>query len=290
MAERMGAAQARELGDELRQYREMAGITGHVLAARLGWSVSTVSRIENGLTRISEIDVVRFAAHCGLRADDMDSLLALCRDRGAPGYWMTSRLSTLVLHESVAEYSGSWDPMVVPGLLQTEEYAADLIGTEGLEPDLARYRVWMRMERQRALHNRPFEFFVHEHAMRLPVGNPSVMNEQLLKLVLLAEQSHLSLRVVPAVLGARSVFGGGFVQFRFAGHDSLVYVESPGVYLEGPAHVARYENKLTRLSEVAMSKGESREWLAALASEFDQPEDSRDAPDHLAKEQLQRGL
>jgi transcriptional regulator with XRE-family HTH domain len=286
MAERMGAAQARELGDELRQYREMAGITGHVLAARLGWSVSTVSRIENGLTRISEIDVVRFAAHCGLRADDMDSLLALCRDRGAPGYWMTSRLSTLVLQETVAASSVSYDPIVVPGLLQTEEYASELIGTEGLDPGIARHRVLMRMERQRALHSRPFEFFVHEQAVRLPVGNSNVMNEQLLKLVLLAEQSQLSIRVVPAVLGARSVFEGEFVLFRYGGHEPLVYLDSPSIYLEGVTHVARYEAMLTRLSEVALNKGESREWLAAVASEFDQPEDSRDAPDYLAKEQL----
>jgi transcriptional regulator with XRE-family HTH domain len=286
MAERMGAAQARELGDELRQYREMAGITCHMLAARLGWSVSTVSRIENGLTRVSEIDVVRFAAHCGVRPDDMDSLLAMCRDRGAPGYWMTSRLSTLVLQENLAESSASYDPLVVPGLLQTEDYAATLIGTEGLEPDLARHWVHVRMERQRVLHSRPYSFFVHEQALRLPVGNPSVMNEQLLKLVLLAEQPHLTIRVVPAALGARSMLGGPFVVLYYSSHDPLVYLDSPGIYLEGSAHVAKYENKLTRLSDVAQSKEESREWLAALASDFDRPEDSRDAPDHVAEEQL----
>jgi transcriptional regulator with XRE-family HTH domain len=290
MAERMGAAQARELGDELRQYREMAGISGHKLAERLGWSVSTVSRIENGLTRVNEIDVVRFAAPCGVRADDMDSLLALCRERGAPGYWMSSRLSTLVLHENIATSSESYDPLVVPGLLQTEEYATELIGTEGLEPDIARYRVWLRMERQRVVHVRPFAFFVHENALRLPVGGPSVMNEQLLKLVLLAEQPNLSIRVVPAALGARSMFGISFVMLHLSAHDPVVYLDSARIYLEGSEHVARYEAKLDRLFDVAMSKGESREWLAALASEFDQPEDSRDAPDDLAKEQLQRGV
>ncbi|MGH3763095.1 helix-turn-helix domain-containing protein [Actinophytocola sp.] len=290
MAKRMGAAQARELGDELRRYREQAGISGHVLADRLGWSVSTVSRVENGLTRISEIDVVRYAAHCGLDADDMDLLLSLCRDRGAPGYWMTHRLRTLVLQENAAESSESYDPLVVPGLLQTEEYATELIGVEELEPTIARHRVWMRMERQRVVHGRPHSFFVHEQALRLPVGSSRVMNEQLLKLVLLAEQPHVSIRVVPAAPGARSMFGVGFVILRYSGHDPLVYLDSANIYLEGFAHVAKYANKLTRLSEVALSKGESREWLAALASEFDRPEDSPDAPDHLAKEQLQRGI
>jgi hypothetical protein len=235
---------------------------------------------------VSEIDVVRFAAHCGVRPDDMDSLLALCRDRGAPGYWMTSRLSTLVLQENLAASSASYDPIVVPGLLQTEEYASELINTEGLDPDIARYRIGVRMERQRVLHSRPFAFLVHEQALRLPVGNARVMNEQLLKLVLLAEQSHVTIRVVPAALGARSAVGGEFVLFHYTGHDPLVYVPSVSLYLEGATHVAKYEDKLTRLSEVALSKGESREWLAALASEFDRPEDSRDAPDHLAKEQL----
>jgi len=283
MNERMGMGQSRELGDELRQYRELAGIPGHVLAERLGWSASKVSRIETGNSSVTEIDVVRYAAHCGVVADGIDALLTMCREPGTPGYWMSHRLSTLVLHETTAESSSSYHPLVVPGLLQTEEYATALISAERLAPGLTQVGVQARMERQRVLPRHDFEFFIHEYALRLPVGGDRVMNEQLLKLVLLAEQPRLTIRVAPAVLGAQSVFGGSFELFRYAQHRPLIHLDSVGLFLEDPDQVATYQEKLNWMSEIALGREESREVLAALASEFDQPEDSRD----LAKEQLQ---
>jgi transcriptional regulator with XRE-family HTH domain len=287
MDERIGAARARELGDTLRQQRESMGLSGSELADRLGWSGSKVSRIENGLSGFNEIDVVRYGAHCGLTPDRIDALLDLCRDPGPPGYWLSDRLCSLIFHENTAKFSSRYDPLVVPGLLQTEEYAAELIGSEGLAPGAAEHWVATRMERQRVLHTRGFEFFIHEQALRLRVGSDRLMNEQLLKLVLLTEQRQLAIRVVPAALGARSLFGGSFVLFRFHVHQPLVHVDSAGLYLEDRDQVARYHGKLTRLSEVALGRGESREMLAALASEFDRPEDAPDVPDRLAEEQLQ---
>jgi transcriptional regulator with XRE-family HTH domain len=282
MDERIGTAQARELGDELRQYREAMGLSCQVLADRLGWSVSKVSRIENALTGITELDVVRYAAHCGVDAGSIDALLDMCREPGASGYWLTKRLSTLLFHENTAASSASYDPLVVPGLLQTEEYATALIGDD---------RPWLvsaRMERQRVLHSRKFEFFIHEQALRLPVGDNRVMNEQLLKLVLVAELPKIRIRVVPASLGARSMLGGSFVLFRYDAYRPLVYLEHQflGFFVEDQDYVATYRENLTRLSDVALGRGESREGLAALASEFDQPEVPRDVPDPLAEEQL----
>lgn len=284
----MGAAQARELGDELRQFREGLGIHGNALAERLGWSPSKVSRIENGFSRPTEIDVIRYAAHCGVSASSIDALLEMSRDPGTPGYWISKRMSTLVLHETTATSSASYDPLVVPGLLQTQEYATALMSAAGLEPLLVRYWAEARMERQHVLHSRRFEFFIHEQALRLPVGGNRLMNEQLLRLVLVADQSRVAIRVVPTRLGARSVFGGEFVQFRFAEHRPLVFVEPVGLYLEDPDQVAAFQDMLTGLSEVALDRRESREMLAALASEFDQPEDSPDAHDNVAEEQLQQ--
>jgi transcriptional regulator with XRE-family HTH domain len=290
MDERVGMARTRELGNRLRRIREAAGISGGQLADRLGWSSSKVSRIETGMTGVAELDVVRMAAHSGASIEEMDALLDLCREPGAPGFWLSSRLASLVFHESTAGFSSSYDPLVVPGMLQTEEYATALIGGEDLLPENARNRVAARMERQRLLHRRGFEFFIHQQALRLPVGGNRVMNEQLLKLVLVSEQPKITIRVVPTALGERTVFGGEFVLFRHSGHRPLVYVPSVGLFLEERDRVARYKEKLARLSEVALGKGESRELLAALASEFDLPEDPPDAPDHLAKEQFQLGI
>jgi hypothetical protein len=115
------------------------------------------------------------------------------------------------------------------------------------------------MERQRILQGRPFEFHIHEQALRLPVGGARVMNEQPLKLTLVADQARITIRVVPCRLG------------------------------DDREHGSRYQENLAAISEVALGRGESGELLAALASEFDRPEDSCDVPDGLAEEQLQRG-
>ncbi len=283
MGERIGTAKGRELAEELRHYREILEVPAQELADRLGWSTSKISRVEHGLTGVSEIDVVRYLAHVGASAEGIDAILELCQELGTRGYWLTRQLHTLVFHENIAAFSASYDTLVVPGLLQTEEYATALIGAD---------RPWQvsgRMERQRILQSRPFEFYIHEQALRLPVGNDRVMNEQLLKLTLFADQPRITVRVVPYSLGAGSMFGGDVVLFRYSGHRSLVYLEQRhlGIFLEDEEHVSRYKDNLASISEVALGRGESRELLAALASEFDRPEDSRDAPEDLAEEQLQ---
>lgn len=281
MESRIGPAQALELAEELRTQREFREVPAQVLAKRLGWSASKLFQVEHGLAPISELDVVRYGANIGETAEWVDGLLDLCRKPGAPGYWLSKRSHTLVFHETTAATSTSYDPLVIPGLLQTQEYAAALIGPD--EPWL----VTLRMERQRVLQNRPFEFFIHEQALRLPVGGSQVMNQQLLKLVLVAEQPTISIRVVPTELGERSVLGGEFVMFRYADHAPLVYLEHRflGFFLDGDEHVANFAENLVKLSDMALDDAESREMLAALAGDFDRLE-ALDVHDDMAEEQL----
>lgn len=287
MRDRESTARARELGSLLRRLREKAGIQAIDLAAKLGWSPTKVSRVETGSRGIAEIDVVRFAAYCGATHYQVNAMVARCREAEVPGYWLTDRLSSLVFHESTANSLVSYQPLVVPGLLQTFDYAMALIGPRQSDLAMARHHVEIRMERQQILHDRQLGFFIHEQALRLLVGDSRVMNEQLLKLVLIADHPWLSIRVVPASAGARSMHGGQFVLYRFPAAQPLVYLENGplGLFLEASEYVAWYQKQVATIGEVALDRGQSREMLAALASEFDRPEDSRDAPDHLAEEQ-----
>ncbi|HEV8556932.1 MAG TPA: helix-turn-helix transcriptional regulator [Actinophytocola sp.] len=282
MGERESTARAREVGSYLRQTREAAGLSLADMAERLGWSQSKVSRLERGAAEAMPVEVVRFAAHCGTGIGEVDSLLDWFREAAPPGYWLSDRLSSLIFHETAAQFSQSYDPLVVPGLLQTEDYATALIGPK-FTP--------MRMERQRLVHRRGFQFYIHEQALRLPVGGNRVMNEQMLKLALMCDQPMITIRVVPTALGERGSLGGSFVLFRYTTSGPLLYLENQfvGFFVEDHDHVSRYQEQLTVLTDVALNRGESRELLAALASEFDLPEDSRNVPDDLAKEQLQRG-
>jgi transcriptional regulator with XRE-family HTH domain len=285
MSDRESTARARELGSELRRIRESTGMSAFDFASVVGWSNSKVSRVETGMRGITEIDVVRYAAYCKATVVEMDDLVTRCREAEIPGYWLSRRLSTLVFHESTAASSLSYDPLVVPGLLQTEDYAAALIAPRGLNRKDAEYWVNARMERQGLLRRRQFGFYVHEQALRLPLGNNRLMNEQMLKLVLLAEHPWISIRVVPFASGAS--FGSEFVLFHFEDARPLLYFEHGplGLFMEDHTYIDAYRERVAAIADAALNRGESRELLAAMASDFDKPEASRDAHDHLAKEQ-----
>jgi hypothetical protein len=138
------------------------------------------------------------------------------------------------------------------------------------------------MERQQVLHRphaAPVVFYVHEQALRLQVGGPAIMHEQLLHLVIMAGLPHVGLRVVPATAGAQAVFGGSFRVFQFRDHHPLVFLDgvAVGVFLEDPEYVAEYRRLLPELRSVAMSEGESRSFAATLADEFDRGSHRRHA-------------
>jgi hypothetical protein len=121
------------------------------------------------------------------------------------------------------------------------------------------------------------EFFVHEHGLREMVGSRRIMSEQLLHLVFLAARQQYDIRVVPASTGPHGVWGS-FMLMGYDTHGPVVFAESltQSLFLEKPKDITAYRNVLKRLDEDALDAGQSREWLALVASEFEQPEDGPD--------------
>ncbi len=279
MSDRESTGRARQLGAELRLLRESTGQTAGEFAEVVGWSTSKVSRVEAGLRGVTEIDVVRFAAYCRVTPAEMDDLVTSCREAEIPGYWLARRLSTLVFHENTATCSLSYDPLVVPGLLQTENYVKALVCREKLGPRDTRYLIEARVDRQDVLRRREFRFFVHEQALRFPVGDDRLMNEQMLKLMLLAEHPSISIRVIPFAAGVKGALGSEFVLFHFADAPSLLHLGHGRVslFLEDRADVECYQEHVASIADVALDRERSWEMLVALASEFDSLEDSRAA-------------
>jgi len=290
MSTRESTALTRELGEELKHRRLATGMKAHELAVKMQWSPTKVSRVETGQRAIDEVDLVFYLAHCGAKKQDLDELLPLSRDVGR-GFWLKERLRSLIFHESQAAAHQQYEPLVVPGLLQTEEYARALI-----DPRLGQLegasRVDVRMRRQRILHDemRPIEaaFYIHEQVLHLPVGGNRVMNEQLLQLMLLTGRPNLSIRIVPSTLGAHSFFGGPFVVFYYREHRPLVYQENgvSGLFIEDIEAVFQCQAMMTRLAQVAMDGEESRVLLATMANKYDRLDS--DAPEDLAEEHLQQ--
>jgi transcriptional regulator with XRE-family HTH domain len=277
---RESTARTRELGAELRRVREEARYAGSELARKLGWSPSKVSRMETGDRNTSEVDTAIYAAFCGVGGEALEHLLDLARENNddyrlqARGERLPDELRSLIVLETTAEIIVYYEPMVVPGLAQSEDYAralfrdGDMVPEEGIEP-----RVRVRMERQRLVRRRyppMITFFVHENALRTPVGDDQIMHEQLLHLLLLCAAPPCRLRVVPSSVGAFAGIGP-FTWMAHKEHNPVIYAEhlTTSVFLEGREDILAYRRLLDRLNVLALDEGQSRESLASLASEYD---------------------
>jgi transcriptional regulator with XRE-family HTH domain len=288
----------RELGRQLLQIREAAGLTTRQLADKADVTKTMISRMENGRRISSTPDVILYVMHCGLTLIEAKPLVELCRiaERKA-GYYLSDpkiggSLQSLIFLESSAKQSIIYEPLLLPGLLQTSNYTrARLIA---VEPDITKEQqagaIRTRVERQRILSLRNparFTFYIHEQALRLRVGSDELMAEQLLHLVLTAALGNVSLRIVPSAAGARTVFGGPFRIMEFEEYRPMVYLDSctGGLIIEDSDLVRSYYELMPMLSDVALDEGQSREFAADLADAYDRGSLGGVA-DILEKEQL----
>jgi transcriptional regulator with XRE-family HTH domain len=298
MGNRYGSAAYRELGAMLRRVRVKAGLTATELARRLGWPLTTISRMENGRRTSTTTDVIQYVAMCGMRLPELKPIVEFTRlAERKQGYYLSDRridgsLQSLIFHESSAEHSIIYEPQLIHGLLQTPDYARARI--IALEPDLAEERVaaaiHTRMERRKVLYlPNPgrFTFYIHEQALRLRVGTDAVMQEQLLHLVFTAAMANVAVRIVPDLAGP---FGEPFRLMEFQEYRPIVYLDNlrfGGLILEDPDYVNSYREFVPMLADVALDEGQSREFAAELADAYDRGS-QRGVTDVLAQEQLQQ--
>jgi len=272
---------SRELGEGLRRVLERARLTGQEAAHLLGCSPSRVSRLLSGKRGGSEVDVAAFLGVCRVKVAERDQLLALCRAQHTPG-WLQQHgnrppkqvLATLIDLENKAVAISDFEAIVVPGLLQTADYARALISRSGNVPaGEVEDRVAARLAR-RVLFSRErparFTFFVHEFVLRTPVGGPATMSDQLHHLLRMSVRPYFTLRVVPASLGAHAAMAGSFMFMEFAEFRPVAYLESTmaSLFLELPEEIATYRSILASLAATALSEEESRELIATLATEL----------------------
>ncbi|MGH3872912.1 MAG: helix-turn-helix domain-containing protein [Pseudonocardiaceae bacterium] len=278
MDDRAPTIRSRELGEGLHRAMRQAKLDQKGAARLLGWSQSRVSRLLSGKRGGSEVDVSAFLAIVQVTGDERDRLLGICREQNIPGWLqqhgerLPQQLRTLIDHENKALTIDAFEPTGVPGLLQTTDYARALIREMRMIPaDEIEDRVAARLGRQSLFgRERParFTFFIHEFVLRLPVGGPAVMAEQLEHLLRKATRPYLTLRVVPAGLGGYAAATGSFTLMEFAEFRPVAYLESEtaSLFLEKPEEIAAYRRILGLLAKTALSKGESAELIATLAT------------------------
>lgn len=227
----------RRLRNELRRAREAAGRTQKDVTAEMDWSVSKLIRIESGTVNISTNDLRALLAYYDLDHDRVEALLLVARAAREATPWAPwkSEVSPEYLaflgYESSASIIRNFEPILVPGLVQTEEYAKAVIGV--IEPDdKVEPLVDLRMQRQELL-VRPdapkINLIMDEAVVRRQVGGPDIMRRQLRRLLEVSQQPHVTVRVVPLAYGMYPRLRVPYVLFEFAADEDedVLYIENP---------------------------------------------------------------
>jgi transcriptional regulator with XRE-family HTH domain len=279
-------ARRRELGSELRNIRKRQRMSGHALGRRLEWPPSNISRLETGVRPLPVVDVATFLGTCNASAADRKRLLKLA-EASDDSYWvrpyfdaLTDPLKSLIIQESLAESILNFESTLIPGLQQTEAYmrAAFELDERGRTREQIDVLIKARVDRQKLLDRRVpphCTYFIHERALRSMLGGRQVMQEQLLHLVLSSNLRHCTIRVVPESNATLNMLDNPFRIMEFADHPAVVYTDTytAGLFIDDRMAVEAYYSLSTRLQQNALSEGESRQWLAQQANEYDRMEE-----------------
>ena len=254
-------------GAELRRLRTAAGVSQEELGQRITYSGSLVGMIETA-RRAPTRD---FAERCDdslVTGGVLARLWPLVSQEALPRWFRP-----FAEIERTATSIRSWEPLVIPGLLQTEAYARALITAwqPGDGPEAVRLQVTARMERQQLLDREDpplLWMIISEAALRNPVGGPAVLREQLTRLLdRVAEHPKIIVQVVPLDAGAHPGLEGPLVLVARRGEPDVAYLEvqGRGQLVETSEEVARYGLLYDLLRAVALPPDASREMIAGLA-------------------------
>jgi transcriptional regulator with XRE-family HTH domain len=230
----------RRLRNELRKAREQAGFAQRDVAGAMEWSLSKLLRIETGAVSITTNDLRALLGHYHISEPErVEALLTLARAARERSPWSVYRdLGTpeFVAHlayESAASVIRNFEPRFVPGLLQTEEYARQLL-TEFRGPDetLIDRLVDLRIERQE-IFDRPnppsVHFIMDEVAIHRGVGGADVMRRQLRRLKEFLDRDNVTIRIVPFSEGIYPRMRQSYELFEFDDPESedVLSIEGP---------------------------------------------------------------
>lgn len=279
--------QRRRLRTELRKARQNASLTQEQVAEAMDWSLSKVIRIEAGTVGISTTDLKALLSH--YRLDDPDTtsqLVALARAARERSWWSVYRdvappgLLQLIGYEAASYIIRNFETLLVPGLLQTEDYARAIVLAldEGATAERVNALVEIRMRRQEQLDrdDPPLLFFILDEAtVRRPIGGRDVMRRQIHHLIEMAAKSNVTIEIVPFTAGAHPGLRGPFVIIEFPdpGDDDVLYLEARGdLTIRGDiseaGEVSAHREVFEQLRGLSLGPDGSSAYLHKLAAEM----------------------
>jgi transcriptional regulator with XRE-family HTH domain len=270
------------LGRELRRLREAAGYTGRKgveqVAAALEISGATIYRAEAGAGLRKDRDVRGLCTIYGASPDRTAALQELARQDRTPGWWagydIPVHLALYLAMEEVAAEIWWFEPLLMPGLIQTEDYARTIITaghpTAADNPETVS-KVRFRMERQAVLLRRErqltLDVVIGEEALHRPIGGASIQTAQLDRLLQAADMPNVSVRVVPIAAAMYQGVGTGPFEVFLQSPDTdglsyepAVYAETflSAAYLDDGDDVSRYQAAFEDIRRCALSTEDSQ--------------------------------
>lgn len=280
------------LSAKLKELREQAGLTHEAVAAELQCSPSKIKKIEAGVVGVDKAELEYLLNKLyNVEDEELRDVLFDWQKQGKNrGWWV--KLGTLSRHqatfiglESSALRIRMYEPMVIPGLMQTEAYANAIDSMYTLAPKLTRKKIVdTRMERQKQFwtgEDDPTRFWaiVDEAALWREVGGPAVMHAQLMRILELTAQC--TFQVVPFEAGGYPGTLGNMTIFDFEEdiHDPVVYVDGQAgiFYLEQESDIKRANLAFGHMTAVALSPGESQHLVMKVARQMDQRKKEKEA-------------
>jgi len=274
----------RRLAAELRQLRRAANLTIDDVAVRLKWQSSKISRVETRKIGINTLDLRKLLDVYEItdRAQ-REALIELARRATERGWWQAygtaipSEYATLIGLEEEASLIRSYEPELIPGLMQTEAYARAVIRAcrpKDTSDEIDR-RVEVRLARQQILANDDpprVRIVLSEGAVRRRVGGAEVMREQLLHLATNRDRSNVMIQVLPFSAGEHPAMVGSFAILDFPEVFDLgaVYIENmaSAMTLEKASDLEMYADAFEQVQAQALGPKESRDMLKSLAQEL----------------------
>ncbi|PVC86061.1 DNA-binding protein [Streptomyces sp. CS131] len=274
----------RRVGAELKRLREKAGVKMEEAAERIGGDKPKISRQENGRQGVSKLEIEALLALYGVSDERLrTALTTLAREGRRKGWWaqysdiLPAGFQERLSIESDAARILTFQPMLVPGLLQTVEYATEVIRsvdkdvTEGerdsyIEVRKARQEIFTR-------DNPPqYVCLLDEAVLRREVGGPAVMVAQLDKILEMNNPPKLTIQVVPFSQGWHAGADGAFNIYSYPDPMDLDVVNldylDGALYLEEDQPVGRYQLAFDELRATALASRQSMELISAVKREF----------------------
>lgn len=255
------------VGAELRRLRVRARLAANDVARDLRWSASKLSRIETSRSSISREDMERLLDIYDVMADERARLTGLANGRGRP-----ARRPSYAFPDAYEKYSRleeratriiQYAALVIPGLLQTPQYASAVIqATPEPEDDLAKPRIEKRLVRQAVLGRLPppeLNMVIDEAVLMRTAGDATVMRAQMIRLQELSEAPGTTIRVLPFSIGLHPAVTGSFTLLYFDDDPPCAFCDglTGGVLRHKADDVRRYEKCFEALSSLSLSAEES---------------------------------